>query len=153
TAILAEQICSELTAGDGLVEVGYSDRDRQLLQPQLLPLSQQGPGHLSIEPDWVVFVTGGARGITAEVACELADRYRPILLLVGRSPWPEEEAPLTVGITTPRELKAVLVEQLRQTGEPVSIARVEAAYNRLLQNREMWQNVARMQRAGATVRY
>ena len=36
-------------------------------------------------------MTGGARGITAEVAFELAARYRPTLLLVGRSPLPAAE--------------------------------------------------------------
>ena len=37
-----------------------------------------------------VIVTGGARGITATVAAELAGRWRPTLLLLGRSPLPQE---------------------------------------------------------------
>ena len=153
TSTLAEQIFWEMTAGDGQVEVRYRDLCRQILQTKLMPLDQGKPMHLSIGADWVVLVTGGSRGITAEVACELAERYRPTLLLVGRSPWPEEESPLTVGITTPRELKAALLEQMRQAGESVSLARVEAAYNRLLQDREMRCNMVRMQQAGATVQY
>ena len=39
-----------------------------------------------IDSAWVILVTGGARGITADVARELAERYQPTLLLVGRTP-------------------------------------------------------------------
>ena len=86
TSTLAEQVFRELTAGDGQVEVGYRGPHRQLLQPRLTPLDPRSPMPRSVAPDSVVLVTGGARGITAEVACELAERYRPTLLLVRSIP-------------------------------------------------------------------
>jgi len=151
---LAEQLLQEMATGDGQVEVRYTGSRRQILQPKLIPLDQDGPAQLAIHSDWVVLVTGGARGITAEVACELAERYRPTLLLVGSSSLPEpEESPQTAGRSSPQELKAALMNQMRQAGEPVTVTRVEAAYNRLLKDREIRQNLARMQHAGATVRY
>lgn len=151
---LAEQLLQELVATDGQVEVGYSGLRRRVRRPKLIPLDQNRPAHLAIDSDWVVLVTGGARGITAEVACELAERYRPTLLLVGSSPLPEpEESPQTAGFTSPNELKAALMDQMRQAGEPVTVARVEAAYSRVLKDREIRSNLVRMQHAGATVRY
>jgi NAD(P)-dependent dehydrogenase (short-subunit alcohol dehydrogenase family) len=105
-------------------------------------------------PDWVVLVTGGARGITAEVACALAERYRPTLLLVGRSPLPAPEEPAaTRELTAPPAIKAALLEQMKQAGQAVSVAAVENAYQRLARDREIRANLARVRQAGGTVRY
>ena len=42
-------------------------------------------------PDDLVVISGGARGITAEVAVALARECQPRLLVLGRSPSPEDE--------------------------------------------------------------
>jgi acyl transferase domain-containing protein/NAD(P)-dependent dehydrogenase (short-subunit alcohol dehydrogenase family)/NAD(P)H-dependent flavin oxidoreductase YrpB (nitropropane dioxygenase family) len=151
---LAEQLVGEMVTQDGEVEVGYKGSRRLILRPTPAPPDQDGPICLAIDPSWVVLVTGGARGITAEVACELAARYRPTLLLIGRSPLPEpEESSQTVGLTSPRELKAALMDQMSRAGHAVTPARIEAAYIRLLQDRDIRSNLAAMQEAGATVHY
>jgi acyl transferase domain-containing protein len=151
---LAEQLLAEIMGQDDEIEVGYQGSCRLLLRPQSAPLSRHSPVRLAIDPNWVVLITGGARGITAEVACELAARYQPTLLLVGRSALPgAEESPQTAGLTSPRELKAVLIDAMRQAGKPVTPAQVEAACLRLLQDREIRSNLATMQQAGATVHY
>ena len=50
-------------------------------------------------PEWVILLTGGARGITAQVALELAERYSPTLVLLGKTPYPAaDEAPDTTGL-------------------------------------------------------
>ena len=153
-ALHAEQVLGELTAGDGLVEVGYSGARRRTLQPRLVPLDPGGPLRLAIDSDWVILVTGGARGITAEVAAELAERYRPTLVLVGRSPLPEpDESPATRELASPQGLKAALMESMRRGGQAVTVAGVEAAYQRLLKDREIRASLARMERAGSKVRY
>src|SRR6185503_6698022 len=105
-ALQAEQLLVELTAADGLVEVGYHGARRRVFQPRLAPLAATSP-RLTIDADCVVLVTGGARGITAEVAADLAERYRPTLVLVGRSPLPEpEESPATRELASTQGLKA-----------------------------------------------
>lgn len=154
SSMLAKRLMAEIAAEDENVEVGYRGSRRLVVRTRPAPLDQDSPTPLEIDSSWVVLVTGGARGITAEVACELATRYRPTLLLVGRSPLPEaEESPETAGLTSPQELKAALMDRMRRAGQPVTPVRVEAAYARLLQNREMQNNLAVMQRTGATVRY
>jgi NAD(P)-dependent dehydrogenase (short-subunit alcohol dehydrogenase family) len=101
-----------------------------------------------------VLITGGARGITAEIACELALRYGPTLLLVGRSPLPErEEAPETAGLTSPKELKAALASKMRGSGQAVTPPQIEAAHASLLRDREIRRNMAAMVAAGASVHY
>jgi NAD(P)-dependent dehydrogenase (short-subunit alcohol dehydrogenase family) len=153
-AVKAEQVLAELSARDGLVEVACTGGRRRTLQPRLAPLDDRAADRLAIAADWVLLVTGGARGITAEVACELAARYRPTLLLVGRSPLPEAEEPAaTRELTAPQAVKAALLEELRRAGQPVTVAQVENAYQRLLKDREIRANLARIAQAGGTVRY
>ena len=78
-------LLAELTAADGLVEVGYRDGERTRLDLVPAPLDER-PGEEPLGEDSVLLVTGGARGITAEAAVALAERYRPTLVLVGRTP-------------------------------------------------------------------
>ncbi len=149
---LAGYLLAELEADDDRAEIGYGDGRRVVLEPVLSPLLDGA--ELAIEADWVLLVTGGARGITADVALELAERYQPTLVLVGRTPLPApEEAPDTAGFTEPRDLKAALIERLRSQGQPVAPAQVEVAYQRLLKEREMRRNMAALKQAGAKVHY
>ncbi|HLF87826.1 MAG TPA: SDR family NAD(P)-dependent oxidoreductase, partial [Anaerolineales bacterium] len=84
---VAEAILKELTAGDGLVEVGYDGEARKTVIVNLSPLTKRAES-LNLDENSVILLTGGARGITAEIAKELAERYRPTLILLGRSPLP-----------------------------------------------------------------
>jgi acyl transferase domain-containing protein/NAD(P)-dependent dehydrogenase (short-subunit alcohol dehydrogenase family)/NAD(P)H-dependent flavin oxidoreductase YrpB (nitropropane dioxygenase family) len=150
---VAEYLLGEIVSGDKTVEVGYRDSRRFIFRPSRAPL-MNGPTTLPIDSSWVILVTGGARGITAEVACELAALYRPMLLLVGRSPLPEpQESPDTARLTSPQDLKKALMERMRQGGERVTPAQVETAYTRLLQDREMRRTLTALRDTGATVRY
>ncbi|PYQ24428.1 MAG: hypothetical protein DMF81_05445, partial [Acidobacteria bacterium] len=113
-ALQAEQLLGELAAADGLVEVGYHGAQRRVLQPRLASLDASAPVQVAVDAGSVVLVTGGARGITAEVAAELAERYRPTLVLVGRSPLPApEESPATRELASPHGLKAALLDGMR----------------------------------------
>jgi acyl transferase domain-containing protein/NAD(P)H-dependent flavin oxidoreductase YrpB (nitropropane dioxygenase family)/NAD(P)-dependent dehydrogenase (short-subunit alcohol dehydrogenase family) len=153
-ADLVAKILRELQANDGEVEVGYVGSRRLVLRPTLHLLDQGETPAFRIDPSWVMLITGGARGITAEVARELSEKYQPTLLIVGRTPLPPpEESPDTQGLHAPRELKAALMELMRDTGEAITPAKVEAAYNQLLKEREIRDNLRAMERAGAKVRY
>ncbi len=154
-ADLAGQIVREIGGGDRTVQVGYRGGRRWTLERRSAPLDESaGADRPGIEPGAVVLVTGGARGITAEVAIELARRYRPTLVLTGRSPDPgPRESPITEGLDSAQSIKAALIRQRTEAGESVALARVEAAYRRLIQDREIRANLARIAAAGAVVRY
>jgi acyl transferase domain-containing protein/NAD(P)H-dependent flavin oxidoreductase YrpB (nitropropane dioxygenase family)/NAD(P)-dependent dehydrogenase (short-subunit alcohol dehydrogenase family) len=153
-SILADHLLQEITTEDGQVEVGYSNSSRFILQPTLSPVNKTEPAPLEIEKDWVIMVTGGARGITADVAIEFAKNYQPTLILVGRSSLPEpQESKETASLNSPQELKSAIMARMRREGQTVTPAQVEAAYTRLLRDREMKLNLAAMQSAGAKVHY
>jgi acyl transferase domain-containing protein/NAD(P)-dependent dehydrogenase (short-subunit alcohol dehydrogenase family) len=152
--VLATHLLQELFTDDEQIEVGYQGQRRLALQPIAVPVRSDGPPAVAIDPSSVILLTGGARGITAEVARSLAEQYQPTLLLIGRSPLPQSAESLeTVGLSSPQELKAALMIRLDGDGRQVALSRVEAAYTRLMQDREIRSNLAAMERAGATVHY
>jgi NAD(P)-dependent dehydrogenase (short-subunit alcohol dehydrogenase family) len=151
---LASHLLDECTEGDEQVEVGYDGRRRLVLEPRPAPLDQQRPSDLELDASSVLLITGGARGITAQVARQLAERYHPTLLLVGRSPLPDQEEPAeTTRLTSPKELKAALIEQLRRQSRSVTPARVEEAYAHLRAQREIRGNLDTLRRLGSKVYY
>ena len=93
----AQRLLDELYADDDAVEVGYRDGERTALALAPAPLDGR-PEEAPLDGDSVLLVTGGARGITAEVAASLAERYRPTLVLVGRTPAEVEEEPETAAL-------------------------------------------------------
>ncbi len=149
----ADQLLAEMMAADGLVEVGYHGGRRMMLTLAPAPLATTRPTP-PLDQSSVVLLTGGARGITAEVALTLAERYRPTLLLVGRTALPAgQESALTAGLADALGLKRAIIEQLRQAGQPLTPVKVEETYRRLLREREVRQNMARLQNTGARVEY
>src|SRR5205085_352588 len=97
----------------------------------------------------VVLITGGARGITAQVAIALARRHRCRLELVGRSPLPiAPEDPSTAMATDRAELRRLLISQGER--DPAGI---EAACSRILGAREIRATLAAVQEAGAVATY
>ena len=153
-ATMADHLLAEIEAEDGLVEVGYHKGQRMTLGLQETLLESYGPNDLRLDTSSVILITGGARGITATVGRELAQKYQPTLILAGRTPKPpEHEDPLTAGLTELAPLKAALAEQQRRQGRPVKLPEVEAAYRHLLKEREMRDNLAALQKAGARVDY
>ncbi|MFQ5902907.1 MAG: SDR family NAD(P)-dependent oxidoreductase, partial [Candidatus Binatia bacterium] len=151
---IADHLMAEIEADDILVEVGYNGSRRLSLNLVETPLGQRVENLLEIDSSWVILVTGGARGITAEVTRELARRHRPTLILAGRSPLPpKEESEETVRLTLPQELKAALIAKMQRRNEAIAIAEVEAAYRRLCKEREIRSNLAAICEAGARVEY
>lgn len=99
--------------------------------------------------DDVIVVTGGARGVTAAVALELARRYAPKLVLLGRTSRPADEPDWLRGLHDERDIKKWLAQRhpawnLRQVGK---------ACQEILAAREIRDNLARIRDAGSAVTY
>jgi NAD(P)-dependent dehydrogenase (short-subunit alcohol dehydrogenase family)/acyl carrier protein len=145
---LVEQLLGELGDPDGPFEVGRDGDRRVTWQVDPGPLDKDTPA-VELTPNDTVLVTGGARGITAKVALELAMRYQAKLVLVGSSPAPAEEAADTANLTTQAEIKAALLKR-DPAAKPAAI---EASYKRLLKDREIRANLAAICAAGSEVEY
>jgi malonyl CoA-acyl carrier protein transacylase/NAD(P)-dependent dehydrogenase (short-subunit alcohol dehydrogenase family) len=142
-------IVGELTA-DGPIEVGLDGTVRRGLETVPTAITN---GRSRLGSGDVVVLTGGARGVTAEVACALAAESQPTLVLLGRSPAPEAEPAWLAGVTGEADMKRALLEHgFAGRGTPTPID-LEAAYRRYVANREVSRTVARIARAGAHAEY
>ncbi|HWE40514.1 MAG TPA: SDR family NAD(P)-dependent oxidoreductase [Isosphaeraceae bacterium] len=152
--VLAAALVQEIFADDDRAEVGYHRGRRVALEAVAAPLPESGAAGIVLEPGEPVLVTGGARGITAAVALDLARRWRPTLLLVGTSPPPAEaEDPATAGLDSAADLKAAIHDRLRRDGRDGGPAEVELAYQALRREREIRANLRALREAGAVVEY
>lgn len=150
---MVERVLGEWAAQAPALEVGYGAEGRCQLELSL-QAAGTAAGLPALEEGAVVLITGGAGGITAEIATALGLEYRPQLVLVGRSPLPEEEAEDTRAIADPAQLKQVLIGKLRgEGGAKVKPAEVDRVFKRLLKDREIRDNLARLEATGAKVEY
>ncbi len=83
---VAEAICQELASDDLEIEVGRNGSRRCVVRPVAEPAEGLPRRHITRGGCWVV--SGGARGITAEAALDLARRYDLRLHLIGTTPAP-----------------------------------------------------------------
>ncbi len=98
----------------------------------------------------VILVTGGAKGISAEVCIDLAARYKCKLALVGRTKL-NIKNPLSIDLG---EAKKEVKANLKKAGKKVTPLAVKNGLWPLMSQREIAKNIDRMLVAGASdVRY
>jgi acyl transferase domain-containing protein/NAD(P)H-dependent flavin oxidoreductase YrpB (nitropropane dioxygenase family)/NADP-dependent 3-hydroxy acid dehydrogenase YdfG len=147
---IARHIEAELLAANPLPEVAYQGGRRYAREIVPTELTAGSLDGLPLTPESTVLITGGARGITALIAIELARRYRCHLEVVGRSAMPVgEESALTRGIDDPRKLRqALLAAEPKQ--KP---AEIEAQARRILADRASRETYAQVIAAGGSLAY
>jgi len=134
--------------------------------PAEVGLTRQGRIALELRPDsqpdaaqrWqnrldrgdLVVISGGARGITAEVAVALAESFQPRLVVLGRSPAPVPEADWLAGLHDEAELKRALLTRADRPRTPQELGEES---RRVLVEREVRRNLARITEAGSPVVY
>ena len=150
---LAAQVLAEIRSGQPGVEVGYNTQGRWRLDLKDDGVVPQDLSKLTLDPDAVVLVTGGAYGITADVTRALAEKYRPRLIVVGRSALPGDEPDDIFDIEDPADLKQHLIQDMKCRQGKVTPAEVDRALNRILRDREIRANLAAMRATGAQVEY
>lgn len=145
---LAEQIVNQCLSQDFL-EVGITKDGLITLDCELRPFAEERRGQ-PLGSDDVVIITGGARGVTAEVAVEIAERCQCKLILLGRSPLPETEPHWLLGITDPGAMKKAIIKNADQQ---LTLKDVEDKYQQVCAWREMETNFNRIRAAGAKFVY
>jgi NAD(P)-dependent dehydrogenase (short-subunit alcohol dehydrogenase family) len=151
--LLADRLATEVFVGDGWAEVGY-DRGRRIRLRTVESPLRRASGVIELMPGDPVLISGGARGITALVAAELARTWRPTLLIVGTTPPPiEGEPPETAGLGGEAPIKAALYARLSREGRPAGPAAIESTYQALRRAREVRENLAILRQTGAVVEY
>jgi NAD(P)-dependent dehydrogenase (short-subunit alcohol dehydrogenase family) len=153
-AAIAHRLLAEALTDDGWSEVGYDAAGRRVRVRSIEQALERTVSQVELKPGAPVVITGGARGITALGALELARRWRPTLLIVGKTPADHEAAPHELqGIVGEREIKSALRDRLLDQGLKATAAEIERAYQSVTRTREVRQNLALLREQGATVEY
>ena len=145
---LTEILLGELGDHEGPFEVGRNGDRRVTWQVEPGPLARE-EATVDLGPDSTILITGGARGITAKIAEELAKRYQSRLVLVGSSQLPADEPEDIANLTSAAEIKAALLKK-QPDAKP---AIIEAAFKRLMKDREIRANLEAIRNAGSKVEY
>ena len=153
-AELADHLLNELNDPEGPLEVGHRGAKRVTWEPIRSELDTTVEPEMELPSGATILVTGGARGITARIVEELAKRHQPNVVIVGRSELPsaEEEAD-TVGIEGQMQIKAALIQRFKASGKDFKPVDIEKTYQQLLRDRELRENLAKIEAAGATIHY
>ena len=133
----------------GPSEVGLTGGGRVAIELQAVPLSGSA-GDGPIARGDVVVVTGGARGVTAEVALAMAGAFRPTLVVLGRSAAPSAEPDWLAPLVDEAEIKRALHSQAKGPATPQAIGEM---FRKLSANREILANIRRIEEAGSNVVY
>ncbi len=144
----ASAIVEEMTLrGPAEVGVGSAGRSKVVLKSQAIDPT---PGVAPLSPGDVVVITGGARGVTAEVAVALAGAFRPTIAILGRSPAPSGEPDWLAPLVDEAEIKRALHARGNGHSTPQAIGE---QFRQLSANREVLANLRRIEEAGARVVY
>mgnify|MGYP002641179499 CR=1 FL=1 len=146
----AAAIVSEIFRA-GPVERGLHKDHRITLKLIPEPLKALEKRTVSIlDPDDVVIVSGGARGVTAEISAAVAKAYGPVIVLLGRSPKPEHESDRFDHLETASEIKRTILAGGSGNMTPKDL---ENDFRKVMANREMNRNIERLRAFGAKVQY
>ncbi|MCU0703762.1 MAG: SDR family NAD(P)-dependent oxidoreductase, partial [Fimbriiglobus sp.] len=134
----------------GPVEVGVDAKHRVGLE-LARTVRRLGNEQIIFTPKDVVLVTGGGRGVTAEVSAALAEAFGCTLVLVGRTPPPAGREPgWAAGRTDEAGLKAAAADHLGAAATPKSVTE---AVNAVVAQRDVRATLARIEAAGAKAAY
>ena len=145
---LADAVVAELVLR-GPSEVGLTRGGAVGIDLPAVPVALPGPGD-PIDAGDVVVITGGARGVTAEVAVALASAFRPTIAILGRSPEPTPEPGWLAPLRDEAAIKKTLHARANGHATP---QRLGDEFRQVAANREILANLRRIEEAGAKVVY
>lgn len=139
-----------IIASKGPVECGLTPSG--IAVPKTVPAPFNTTADFTLTQEDVILITGGARGVTAQCALELAEAFSPTLILLGRTPQPEREPDWLRPLQTEKEIKKEWLIHAGPHDKPTPLA-LQAAYEKIQANREIQHNIKAMASRGARVFY
>lgn len=150
---IAQCVLMELRPKDSVVEVGYLDGNRYTQIPVPAPVAEE-TGIPRLGSSDVILVSGGARGITADMVREMAAQGVGRFILAGRSRIAEEKlAKLPAGVSDVKDIKAFLFSEAKAKGEKPSPKDIEKEASQISASMEIVAQLAALRSCGALAEY
>lgn len=106
-----------------------------------------------IKPSSVFLVSGGAKGITAQCAIELAQQQPCNFILLGRSAIALSEPDWAKGCFDESELKKSIMADLLSKGEKPKPMMIQKVFNTISSSREIKKTISTIEQAGGKAEY
>ncbi len=136
-----------------LVETGYA-RDGRVTLVERVPETPATEKNNLLNDSSVFLVSGGAKGVTARCAAELAKEHGCRFVLMGRSPFGGGDEPEWArGIQGEAELKKVIMTRLKEAGEKPTPKAVTGILKPILSDREIRSSLSAIRENGGTAAY
>jgi 3-oxoacyl-(acyl-carrier-protein) synthase/NAD(P)-dependent dehydrogenase (short-subunit alcohol dehydrogenase family)/acyl carrier protein len=151
---LAALLFQEIVAASPDVEVAYKEGRRYLPCLVDAPLDLGSTAQVELDPSSVVVLFGGGRGITAEIAKDLAASFRCHLVLLGLTEL-DDDAPQFAALS-PEErakLRKGLFEELRKKDPRLTPAQMDAVFQRKVRGAEIHNNMEAIRAQGGSPEY
>lgn len=148
---IASILLGEMELVGGRQEIGYPEGKRTVFHTVSAPVSVDQANSKKLQ-NIIVFATGGARGVTAEVLRELALPGNT-LILTGRSALADKEPEILKTLTTADALRQYFISEARSNNTPSTPAMIGQKISAVLAAREMHSNIADFRQRGAIVEY
>lgn len=152
-ATMTKNIVNELYLGSGRLEIGYPQGNRTIFYTSRAPLQTSiKPKGLIPRKRQVILATGGGRGITAETIKLLTNEYNQYII-VGRSQLLDRAEYMKYQNMDEAKLRAAFIQEGRNANEPMTPRAIESKIARVLNDREIRENIAMLRRTGSNVEY
>ena len=145
-----EQLALELIS-KGPLETGFFPDFKTTLA--LEPSEYHSEYHndtLNLSNNDVVIITGGARGVTAICAKELAQKSKASIVLIGRSPEPLLEPNWLKPLINEGEIKQAILKNHKFNGGKATPVQIEKIYKTYIANREITLTLSDIKKSGAS---
>jgi NAD(P)-dependent dehydrogenase (short-subunit alcohol dehydrogenase family) len=150
----AGQLVGEIEHGGRRIEVGYSAGAR--LIPRLVPsvLADAAGERSPFDRERPIVLVGGGRGITAEIARDLAREFKPQLVILGRTALPQDVAQLAALDEEPlRQLRRSIAQRIEAAGGRATPVVVQEQFDKLAHAVEIHRNLGELAALGAHASY
>ena len=150
---LFPHVLQEIATAGSVEEIGIHDGTRVRVEVVESPLPETSSGSIDLDADSVVLITGGARGVTALTAVELARQTGSRFVLVGRTAIPKDEPSELRALSDESAIRQHFIAESRIGGQVVSPAQIERNVRAVLRDREIRQNILAISKHASQVVY
>ncbi len=150
--ILSRRIVDEILQGGDDIEVGLTAEGERLVPVCTIAATRPMAPRATVSDGDLIVVTGGGRGITAQVVMDLASQARLRFAVVGRTtlvPWPDGIAPSA----SESELRNALARQALARGEQPSPREIAAKAKGIIASREIVETLEAIRETGSEADY
>lgn len=154
----SDQIVNQLMAeyhdaNVSIVEVGYSEDGRKTTCALPAELIENQTISTTVSSESLFFVSGGARGVTANCVIEMAKTFRCKFILLGRSNIEFDIPEFARHEDDEGALKRLIMNDMKAKGEKPSLPKVKGIFKNIIAKKEIDKTISSIQDHGSEVIY